>query len=130
MKKIIFFLGIISFIACKKDTTTTSGIIGSWVWVKSTAFSPTIVTPASSGKTWSLVFNSDSSFVQSGTLVTPGSGSFSIENSNYYINDDSLFLKFPSYTSRYNYRFVTDDSLRISENEAVDGPVSFFSRVK
>src|SRR5687768_14308359 len=83
MKRYVFllYLGLLGFGCAKEhtDSNNTPSVIGQWQWYKTMSWVMTS-TPQSTGKTMSLMFNSDSTCTRTGDLTPPSTGSYSITN--------------------------------------------------
>jgi hypothetical protein len=129
MKKIkylalLFFL----FVACTKDTPDTSPVVGQWIWFKSTGgLANVYTTPQNTGRSWGLKLNQDLTCFQSGDLLVSETGVYTLtEEINPQWTAKFLNITFPDGIKKYNYSFISQDTLRLDDHTETDGLSNFF----
>lgn len=82
-----------------------------------------IFTPQNTGKTWQLTFNPDFTCSQTGTLLP-------VKDGIYTLSIDSLHIAFrsDSYITKFNYEYLSQDTLILDSGSPVDAPIFFFVR--
>lgn len=149
MKKISYLLLFCCFLAaCTKDypdmslkykvATPASAVIGNWEWYRTWGYFIGTVTPQSTGKTWQLTLNLDSTFSQSGNYTGAGipdpTGTFSLGTGTYIPAlgyGDYIFLKSSNMPGRpFKYSLHSKDTLYLDMGSAFDLPLFYFVRKK
>jgi hypothetical protein len=136
MKKINYLVVILFLlIACKKDPATDLSVTGKWEWYKTHVSGITLTpeyTPQSTGRSWTLILNTDLTFTRSGDF--PSSiGMPNIETGSYIlvnirqINSSRVGGEI-CIPSLYCGSFVknSQDTLIIDQNSAADGWAHYF----
>lgn len=133
MKK-INYLVVISFLffACKKDSPKDTTVSGEWVWFKTQSAWSGVFTPQSTGRSWTLILNTDLTCTQSGDLPSsvgyPNIGSYKLANvrqiNSSQIGGEIWITLLGSGTFLKN----SQDTLILDQYLAVDGAAHFFVR--
>jgi len=135
MKKInylvvIFFL----FIACKKDSPNDPTVSGKWEWFKSQGSFPYKEwTPQSTGRSWTLILNTDLTCTQSGNFLSligyqriDSTGKYSLVNVKQ-INSSQIGGEIMiSFLGGFDFIRKSQDTLFLDQNSAADGVAHFF----
>lgn len=132
---ILFFL----FVACQKEVSNdkpdaiqnTKTIVGQWEWVISAGALTSTITPQSSGHTWGLRFNSDSTCIQTGSRFPNGTATYSLKEYLYGFYWNPIYCILFPFAPSYRYLIKSADSLLIADpatSQGQDGPVHLFLR--
>ena len=135
MKKYNYLiLALFLFVACRKPQDMSAlkpppiftpypkvnTLIGTWEWYKYKSWSIDY-TPQSTGKTWELKLNADSTGSQSGTL-------FPVVGGVYTVTGNILDVRFTNHRIKYCYYFISYDSLVLDSGSAHDSPIFYLVR--
>jgi hypothetical protein len=141
MKKINYLLVILFlFIACKKDPAIDTSVSGKWEWFKTQVTGITLTpeyTPQSTGRSWTLILNTNLTFTQSGDFLSSmglpnsaiiGAGSYSLANVRQ-INSSQIGgeIMIP-FLGGFAFLKNSQDTLYLDQYLAADGVAHFFVR--
>jgi hypothetical protein len=138
MKLMVVFICVLA--ACRKQhqTAAENTLIGKWDWVKTPGSFGVPETPQNTGKTWTLTFNSDSTFMNGGNYMThvipDPAGTFSLNTGSLNPalgNGTYVTLRSPNILLlpwALKYTFTSNNTLILDSGSPVDAPAFYFER--
>jgi len=134
-KLLVVFIFV--FFSCRKQKAAQENtLVGRWEWVSTNKFSYMPETPQSTGKTWTLIFNSDSTFQNAGDYIRQAvpdqSGTFNL-NTGALINGlgNGTYVTLRSANMiplTLKYYFQSNDALVLDSGSSFDAPAFYFVR--